>query len=100
MWPRPRALPAVNDAFCDPASPYSEIPAWTEPFNPSNSVSRMKFTTPATASEPYAADAPPVTTSTRETRLGGSALIPVAERQSGVAGKGGSVGVQIGGGRI
>ena len=31
----------------------------------------MKFTTPATASAPYTAEAPPVTTSTRSIRLAG-----------------------------
>jgi hypothetical protein len=36
---------------------------------------RMKLTTPATASDPYAADAPPVTTSMRSTSVLGIMLV-------------------------
>ena len=38
---------------------------------PSKSSFIVKFTTPATASEPYVADAPPVSTSTRLTSATG-----------------------------
>jgi hypothetical protein len=38
---------------------------------PSNSLSSTRLTTPATASEPQAAEAPPVTTSTRFTNVCG-----------------------------
>jgi hypothetical protein len=44
---------------------------------PVNLVSSTKFTTPATASEPQAAEAPPVTTSTRETSELGRTLMSV-----------------------
>ena len=40
-------------------------------FTPSKCVLRMKFTTPATASAPYTAEAPPVSTSTRSISAAG-----------------------------
>jgi len=40
-------------------------------FSPSKSLSRMKLTTPATASAPYVDEAPPVRMSTRFTRKAG-----------------------------
>ena len=41
------------------------MPPWTLALKPVNFLSVMKLTTPPTASEPYDAEAPPVTTSTR-----------------------------------
>src|SRR5471032_2209663 len=52
-------------------SPYVEMPLFALTLNPLKSLSRIKFTTPDTASEPYTADAPPVTTSTLFTRSWG-----------------------------
>ena len=48
------------------------MPALISYLKPLNFLSRMKLTTPATASEPYTAEAPPVTTSTRLTSIWGS----------------------------
>ena len=42
---------------------------------PTNFLSVMKFTTPATASEPQEAEAPPVTTSTRWISIWGNSLM-------------------------
>src|SRR5215475_14388802 len=47
----------------------------------------MKFTTPATASEPYTADAPPVSTSTREISGAGMALMSTGQKVGLPAGK-------------
>src|SRR6185312_2779135 len=58
-------LPNVSSPSLFAPSPYVVIPPCTRPFKPVYWVSRMKLTTPATASVPYAADAPPVTTSVR-----------------------------------
>ncbi len=66
-WPRPpnRSVPQAIPAFSEAPSAYLEMPALKSYLKPSNFLSSTKFTTPATASEPYTAEAPPVTTSTR-----------------------------------
>src|SRR4051812_39779039 len=60
------------------SSPRSEIAAWVFSPTPSYSWFRTKFTTPATASAPHAADAPPVTISTRLMRLVGMVRVSIA----------------------
>ena len=65
-WPfSPIGMPYANSACWCSWSPRSVWPDCTLPLMPSKSVFKMKFVTPLIASEPYAADAPPVTTSTR-----------------------------------
>src|SRR5690349_22319098 len=53
------------------------MPPSTLNLKPLNFLSVMKLTTPPTASEPYEADAPPVTTSTRFTSSCGNWLTSV-----------------------
>ena len=53
------------------------MPPWTLALKPVNFLSMMKLTTPAIASEPQEAEAPPVTTSTRWIRSCGSSLTSV-----------------------
>ena len=55
-------------------SPRVELPKPTSACRPSKSFFRMKLATPLTASAPYRAEAPPVTTSTRSIMLAGSML--------------------------
>ncbi len=68
--------PSLNDAPAVSPTVYSwpsPCPVWAHcpsTWTPSNSSLSLKLTTPAIASEPYAADAPPVTTSTPEISAG------------------------------
>jgi hypothetical protein len=59
----PSANPAASEASECWLSPRSFWPVCTSPLTPSKFVSRMKFTTPATASVPYVAVEPLVTVS-------------------------------------
>jgi hypothetical protein len=78
-WKRsPIGVPHVRLASTFSLSPISVMPAWALALRPSKSVSRMKLTTPLTASDPYAAEAPPVTTSTRSISDSGSSEISTA----------------------
>jgi hypothetical protein len=52
-------------------SPFWLSPPLISPAKPSRFFLKMRFTTPATASEPQAAEAPPVTTSTRSIMMVG-----------------------------
>src|SRR5699024_4225602 len=64
-WPRPPAKgkPSVRPYLARVSSPYLDWPPWTKPLIPVYVVSSLKLMTPATASDPYTAEAPPVTTS-------------------------------------
>ena len=72
-WPRPPpySVPQAMLRLRSRMSPRSEMPYCSVASKPLSFFLRMKLVTPATASEPQAADAPPVTTSTRSTRLVG-----------------------------
>ena len=71
--PRPSAneWPAVKPAEYSVPSPCSVCAPLPSNCRPSKSSRSLKLTTPATASEPYTADAPPVTISTRWISEGG-----------------------------
>ncbi|MEI9963423.1 MAG: hypothetical protein WDM92_00570 [Caulobacteraceae bacterium] len=56
------------------SSPSSVMLYDASPWSPFICFFRMRFTTPATASEPQLAEAPPVTTSTRSIIIGGIRL--------------------------
>ena len=66
--------PAVRDAEYPARSPSLLMPPLTVPSRPSKLVFVTKLTTPATASDPYTADLPPVTISIRSIRSVGIVL--------------------------
>ena len=75
--PRPSAIlpPMVRSTLVSSASFSSVCSVMTLKDTPSKSSLSTKFTTPATASDPYTAEAPPVSTSTRSMSAVGMLLM-------------------------
>ena len=72
-----KARPQAACTVAPRSSSYLVWPSWTLDLKPVKVLSVTKLTTPPTASEPYDAEAPPVTTSTRLTKSCGNWLTSV-----------------------
>ena len=70
-------MPADTEIFPFCPSPQVVWPPEISPLNPEKFLSVIKLTTPATASDPQEAEAPPVTTSTLWIRPCGNSLTSV-----------------------
>ncbi len=81
--PRPLSkLPPIRALTCVfSASPASAMPYWPSISMPSKSSRRMKLTTPAMASAPYTAAAPPVITSTLSIAAAGIVLTSTTRKE-------------------
>jgi len=74
-------MPPARENCISPLSPSSVSLYDDWPLSPERFSSSRMLTTPATASEPYAADAPPVTTSMRSISIAGIRLTSTVPRE-------------------